>query len=116
MVKIEERGDVMRTETIEKRRKHSVTMTRKSKDSKILGGLKDLSLAERAAQMADLTKQIEQAEKALGKRRTSSVAMTQRKRVALLADEDGLIELKYRLRLERSEYLVQKSITPDYEE
>jgi hypothetical protein len=94
----------------------SVTNRRQSKDAKILGGLRDLSLVERATQMADLAKQIEQAEQELGKKRASSIAMTQRKRVALLADEDGLIELKYRLGLERSEYLVRKSITPDYEE
>lgn len=106
----------MRTESVTKRRVQTIYRSRKSKDAKILGGLKDLSLAERAAQMEDLTRQIEVTEKALAKKRMSSVAMNQRKRVALLVEEDGLIELKHRLGLEKSEYLVQRSITPDYED
>lgn len=105
-----------RTESVDKQRVQTIYQARKSKDAKILGALKDLSLAERAAQMADLTKQIEEAEKVLAKKRTSLTAMTQRKRVAFLADEDGLMELKHRLGLETSEYLVQKSITPDYDD
>jgi hypothetical protein len=41
-------------------------------------------------------------------------ARTKKQGRQLLADEDGIIELRIRLGLERSEYLVLKDITPDY--
>ncbi len=103
----------MTVESGHRRKVQKLFQSRRSKDAKILIGLKELPLAERAARVADLTQQIQHAERALEKKRASAAAMTQKKRVALLADEDGLMELKHRLALEKSEYLVQKSITPD---
>jgi hypothetical protein len=44
-----------------------------------------------------------------------SGSRTEKQKRAVLADEDGLIELKCRLALERSEYLTRKEITPDFE-
>jgi hypothetical protein len=106
----------MRAENADRAKVRTVYKGRKSKDAKILSALKDLSLAERAAQFTGLTKQIEVTEKALEKKRTPSADKTSRKRVALIAEKDGLIELKYRLGLERSKYLVQKSITPEQDD
>lgn len=41
---------------------------------------------------------------------------TKKQETQLVADEDGIIELRSRLVMERAEYLAQKEITPDYVE
>jgi hypothetical protein len=41
---------------------------------------------------------------------------TKKQEFHLIADENRMIELRYRLNLERAEYLAQKEITPDYME
>jgi hypothetical protein len=87
---------------------------RYAKDREILVGLTKLSLPERFKRLQELTHKIETAEQSLANKRDGS--STERQKREILADEDGLIELKCRLALERSEYLTVKEITPDYEE
>ena len=53
-------------------------------------------------------------EELLAKKRSGSQSEKQKR--AIVADEDGLIELKCHLTLERSEYLTRRAITPDFEE
>jgi hypothetical protein len=87
---------------------------RAAKDRKILVGLAELSMTERYKRLQKLEFEIQKMEKSLANKRSGS--RTKKQKRALLADEDGLIELKSRLALERSEYLTREEITPDFEE
>jgi hypothetical protein len=87
---------------------------RNAKNHKILVGLADLSLPERFKRLQKLKLEIQKMEDSLVNKRSGS--QTEKQKRAILADEDGLIELKCRLALERSEYLTRKEITPDFEE
>jgi hypothetical protein len=87
---------------------------RAAKDRKILVGLAELSMPERYKRLQRLEFEIQKMEKSLANKRSGS--QTEKQRRAVLADGDGLIELKCRLALERSEYLTRKEITPDFEE
>ncbi len=87
---------------------------RNAKDRNILVGLAELSMPERYKRLQKLESEIQKMEKSLANKRSGS--QTEKQRRAVLVDEDGLIELKCRLALERSEYLTRKEITPDFEE
>jgi hypothetical protein len=87
---------------------------RKAQDRKILVGLVELSLSERFERLQKLKLQIQRMERSLANKRSGS--QTEKQKRAILAAEDGLIELKCRFALERSEYLTRKEITPDFEE
>jgi hypothetical protein len=87
---------------------------RAAKDRKILVGLAELSMPERYKRLQKLEFEIQKMEKSLANKRSGS--QTEKQKRAILADEDGLIELKCRLALERSEYLTRKAITPDFKE
>jgi len=87
---------------------------RDAKDREILVGLAELSMPERFKRLQNLKLEIQKMEKFLANKRSGS--QTEKQRRAMLADEDGLIELKCRFALERSEYLTRKEITPDFEE
>jgi hypothetical protein len=86
---------------------------RAAKDRKILVGLAELSMPERYKRLQKLEFEIQKMEKSLANKRND--CQTEKQRRAVLAEEDGLIELKCRLALERSEYLTRKEITPDFE-
>jgi hypothetical protein len=85
-----------------------------AKDRQILVGLTKLSLPERFKRLLDLTLRIQMLEESNSNKKSGS--RTQKQRRGILADEDGLIELKRRFTLEKAEYLAIKEITPDYEE
>jgi hypothetical protein len=87
---------------------------RNAKDRKILVGLAELSMTERFERLQNLELEIQEMEKRLANKRSGSE--TEKQKRAILADEDGLIELKCRFALERAEYLTRKEITPDYQE
>jgi hypothetical protein len=84
-----------------------------AQDRQILVGLKKLSLPERLKRLQELTPQIQKLEESIANKKIGSA--TQKQRRGILTDEDGLIELKRRLTLEKAEYLAIKEITPDYE-
>jgi hypothetical protein len=87
---------------------------RNAKDRRILVGLAELSLPERFKRLQKLKLEIEKMEKFLANKRSDP--QTEQQKRAILADQDGLIELKCRFALERSQYLTRKEITPDFEE
>jgi hypothetical protein len=87
---------------------------RNAKDRKILVGLAELSLPDRFKRLQKLKLEIQKMEEFLANKRTGS--HTEKQKRAFMADEDGLIELKCRFALERSEYLTRKEITPDFDE
>lgn len=87
---------------------------RNAKDREILVGLVELSMPERFERLQRLELKIQKTEELLAKTRSGS--QTEKQKRAILAAEDGLIELKCRLALERTEYLARKAITPDFEE
>jgi hypothetical protein len=89
---------------------------RKSKDSQILVGLSNLSLSDRWKRLQDLTVKLQKGETSLEKKQSGKTERTKKREREILADEDGLIELRYRLQLEKTEYLALKKITPDHEE
>jgi hypothetical protein len=95
--------------THNRREAEKLYMSRESKETKILVRLHGLSLEQREAQIELLKKQIEKAEKLIVE---LGVCTTRKNRIALVAAEDDLLELKYRQALEKSEYLVQKTISP----
>jgi uncharacterized protein YyaL (SSP411 family) len=88
---------------------------RNAEDSKILVGLAELSLPERWKRLKDLEAKLQEARESLEKNREKKKKSQVEDR-AILADENGVIELRCRLSLERSEYLSLKEITPDWEE
>jgi hypothetical protein len=88
---------------------------RNAKDRKILVGISQLSLPERFDRIRKLELAIQKAEADVAeKHRVQS--RTKKQEIQLIADEDGVIELRYRLVLERAEYSALKDITPDYVE
>ena len=86
----------------------------RARDREILVGLAELSMPERFKRLQKLELEIQKMEKFLANKRSGS--QTEKQKRAILADQDGLIELKCRFALERSEYLTRKEITPDFEE
>jgi hypothetical protein len=86
---------------------------RRVKDWVILVGISQLSLSERFKQIQKLESDLKTAEVRFERKRSVKSRTKQQER-QLLADEDGIIELRRRLTLERSEYLAQKEISPDY--
>jgi hypothetical protein len=62
-----------------------------------------------------MAKKLTETEAALEKKRSVRDRNKKQQR-ELIAQEDGVIELKYRLKLEKVEYLNLKMITPDFEE
>jgi hypothetical protein len=89
---------------------------RNSKDSQILVGLSNLSLSDRWKRLRHLTVKLQKAEASLEKKQIAKSERTKKQAREILADEDGVIELRYRFKLEETEYLNLKAITPDYEE
>jgi hypothetical protein len=87
---------------------------RNGKDRNILVGLAELSMPERYRRLQKLEFEIQKMGKSLAIR--EAVRVPEKQKRAILADEDGLIELKCCLALERSEYLTSKEITPEFEE
>ena len=86
----------------------------RARDREILVGLAELSMPERFKRLQKLGLEIQKMEKFLANKRSGS--QTEKHKRAILAVQDGLIELKCRFALERSEYLTRKEITPDFEE
>jgi hypothetical protein len=85
------------------------------KDEKALVGLSTLSLPERLKRIRDLERTLKNAEAEFERKRAVK-ARTKKQETQLVADEDGIIELRCRFVLERAEYLALKEITPDYVE
>jgi hypothetical protein len=88
---------------------------RNAKDRKILVGISQLSLPERFERIQKLEMALKNAEAGFGNKQTAK-PLTKKQEAQRIADEDGIIELRYRLVLERAEYLALKEITPDYVE
>jgi hypothetical protein len=88
---------------------------RNAKDRKILVGISSLSLPERYKRIRELELVLKTAE-GFFEQKQAAKAGTKKQETQLLADEDGIVELRCRLALERTEYLAQKEISPDYEE
>jgi hypothetical protein len=88
---------------------------RRAKDSGIIFDVAHLSLPKRWKRLQQLAKKLTETEAAFEKNR-SVRERTKKQQRELLAQEDGIIELKYRLQLEKVEYLNLKMITPDFEE
>jgi hypothetical protein len=86
---------------------------RNAKGRIILVGIATLSLPERYKRIQDLELALKNAEAAFQEKRAAKRRTKQQER-QLLADEDGIIELRDRLKLERAEYLNLKEISPDY--
>jgi hypothetical protein len=86
---------------------------RNAKDRQILVGISQLSLPERFRRIRELELAIKNAQTDVEKK-TSNKARTKKQETQLVADEDGIIELRCRLALERTEYLALKEISPDY--
>jgi hypothetical protein len=74
-----------------------------------------LLLPERFKRLQKLEMTLKTAEAAIEKK-AGNEARNKNQETQLLADEDGIIELRCRLALERAEYLALKEITPDYVE
>ena len=87
----------------------------RSKDAKILLGISKLSLSERWKSIQELKAKLVKAEATLAKKRAKTERTPKEDR-GIVADEDGIFELKYRLKLEESEYKSQKAISPDFVE
>lgn len=96
-------------------RKAKLYLKSRHHDAKVLGGISKLTLPERFGSIQVLKAEVEKAEVALAQKQTKS-ERTQKQERQIMADEDGLIELKHRLQLEEAEYRTMKSITPDFEE
>jgi hypothetical protein len=88
---------------------------RNANDRSILVGISRLSLPERYTRIQELEWALKNAEADFQRKRAVKKRTKQQER-QLLADEDGIIELRDRLKLERAEYLNLKEITPDYVE
>jgi hypothetical protein len=88
---------------------------RNAKDRQIMMAISSFSLPERYQHLRELEKALKDAE-AEFERKQKKQGRTKRQEGQLLADQDGIIELRYRIGLERAEYLAQKEITPDYVE
>ena len=88
---------------------------RNAKDRQILVGISQLSLPERFKRVRDLERNLKTAQADLDRKRAAR-SRTKTQETQLFADEDGIMELRCRLVLERSEYLALKEITPDYVE
>jgi hypothetical protein len=88
---------------------------RNAKDRQILVGISSFSLPERDHHLRELENALREAEVDF-ERKQKKQGRTKRQEGQLLADQDGIIELRYRIDLERAEYLPQKEITPDYVE
>lgn len=88
---------------------------RNAKDRKILVGISKLSLPERFKRIQQLELALTNAQADV-EAKSSNQARDKKQDAQLMADEDGIIELRCRLALERTEYLALKEITPDYVE
>jgi hypothetical protein len=88
---------------------------RNAKDGQILVGISKLSLSERFARIQKLESALKSAQAGVEKS-ANNKARTKKQETQLMADEDGIIELRCRLALERTEYLALKEISPDYVE
>jgi len=88
---------------------------RNAKDRNILVGIAKLSLPERYKRIQELEVALKNADADFQRKRALRKRTKQQER-QLLADEDGIIELRDRLKLERAEYLNLKEITPDFVE
>jgi hypothetical protein len=88
---------------------------RNAKESTILVLISKLSLPERFKRIKRLELSLKNAETDLARKQTKK-SRTKKQATQRVADEDGIIELRYRLVLERAEYLAQKEISPDYVE
>lgn len=88
---------------------------RNAKDRQILVGLSTLSLPERFKRVRELEQDLIIAQVDFDRKRAMK-NRTKAQETQLVADEDGIIELRCRLVLERAEYLTLKEITPDYVE
>jgi hypothetical protein len=86
---------------------------RNVKDRNILVGIAKLSLPERYKRIQELELGLKNAEADFQQKRAAR-RRTKKQERQLLADEDGIIELRDRLKLERAEYLNLKEISPDY--
>jgi hypothetical protein len=86
---------------------------RRAQERQILVGITKLSLPERFKRIQKLEMALKNAEADLEKKRAKK-GRTKKQETQLVADEDGLIEIRYRLTLERVEYLAHKEISPDY--
>jgi hypothetical protein len=86
---------------------------RNAKDRKMLVRISQLSLPERFKRIQKLELALTDAEADFEQKQTVK-SRTKKQETQLMADEDGVIELRYRLVLERAEYLALKDITPDY--
>jgi hypothetical protein len=88
---------------------------RNAKDRQILVGLSTLSLPERFKRVRELERGLKTVQADFDRKRTM-VNRTKAQETQLVADEDGIIELRCRFVLERAEYLTLKEITPDFVE
>jgi hypothetical protein len=88
---------------------------RNAKDRQILVGLSTLSLPERFKRVRELEQGLKTVQADFDRKRTM-VNRTKAQETQLVADEDGIIELRCRFVLERAEYLTLKEITPDFVE
>jgi hypothetical protein len=88
---------------------------RNAKDRKILVRISKLSFPARFKRIQGLEFAVKNAQADV-EQKTSNKARDKKQRAQLMADEDGIIELRCRLALERTEYLALKEITPDYKE
>ena len=91
------------------------SIDRNAKDRNILVGIAKLSLPERYTRIQELEWALKNAEVEFQRKQAMKKRTKQQER-QLLADEDGIIELRDRLKLERAEYLNLKEITPDFVE
>jgi hypothetical protein len=82
---------------------------RTAKDRKILVGISKLSLPERFRRIHELELALKSAEADVVEK-TSNKARTKKQETQLLADEDGIIELRYRRNTQlRPEFVENKS-------
>ena len=88
---------------------------RNAKDRQILVGLSNLSLPERFRRIRKLEQTLRDAEADFERKRVMK-NRTKKQETQLVADEDGIVELRCRYVLEKAEYLALKEITPDYVE
>jgi|ERR1700678_3547445 hypothetical protein len=88
---------------------------RNAKDRQILVGLSTLSLPERFKRIRKLEQALRDAEADFERKRAMKTR-TKTQDTQIIADEDGIVELRCRYVLERAEYLALKEITPDYVE
>ncbi len=89
------------------------SIDRNAKDRNILVGIAKLSLPERYTRIQELEWALKNAEVEFQRKQAMKKRTKQQER-QLLADEDGIIDLRDRLKLELAEYLNLKDISPDY--